>query len=272
MTLAAVRPGAGASRSRCRRAASTSRSRPRARRTRLDVDVRLKAGAKVFPGPVKVANAEPGPLGQATPAVHDPRQRASRSRPSASTSPTSTCVLDGGGRASGRAMLQKSGVQAELRVADVNLAALHGRCRRRASSGRVAVEGDRQAQRFDLALKDPRFDIEARAALGDDTARGAVGAGAHRRRRGDRQGQPGARGSEGIPLRGPRRAFRPVGVREDHQGRPQLRLRGARRARRRYRRRGEARHRAEHLCGAAGFGARQRERATSAAWPPPMST
>jgi len=137
-------------------------------KTSLDVEVRLVAGQKVFSGPVKVTNAEPGRWDQQRLPFTTASARVMVSVERVELADLDVVLLDGG-RASGRAMLQKSGVQAELRVADVNFAALHAPLQKTRVSGRVAIEGDRQSQRFDLALKDPRFDVEARAALGGGT-------------------------------------------------------------------------------------------------------
>ncbi len=132
--------------------------------TRLALDVRLHAEGKTFAGPVKIENTDPGrwdrqklPFNSATARIVVTPERIDLA--------DLDVLLLGGGRASGRAVLQKSGVQADLRIADVDLAALHGGLQKTRVTGRVAVAGDRTAQRFDLALKDPRFEVEGRAAL-----------------------------------------------------------------------------------------------------------
>src|SRR5207248_607798 len=53
----------------------------------------------------------------------------------------------------------------DFQVANVDLAALHGGLQPTHLTGKVAVTGDREAQRFDVALTDPRFSIEGHAAL-----------------------------------------------------------------------------------------------------------
>jgi translocation and assembly module TamB len=133
-------------------------------RTRLALDVTLASEGKAFAGPVRIVNAEPGPWDQQKFPFTSANARVV-------LTPERVDVLDlavalaGGGNASGRLALQKSGVQADLRVADVDLAALHGSLQKTRIAGRVAASGDRTAQKFELALKDPRFDVEGRAAL-----------------------------------------------------------------------------------------------------------
>jgi translocation and assembly module TamB len=133
--------------------------------TRLALDARLAARGDALAGTVRVDNAEPGawdrkrlPFVFASGRVVITLERVEVSELEA--------AFVGGGRASGNARWQKgAGVQARLDVADVNLLALHGGLQKTLVAGRVTVEGDARSQRFDLALKDPRFDIDARAAL-----------------------------------------------------------------------------------------------------------
>lgn len=135
-------------------------------RTRLGVDVKLTADSKAFAGPVKIVNAEPGPWDQ---------QRLPFSSATARVVITPErldihdldVALEGGGSAAGRASLTRAGAEADLQVANVDLSALHGELQKTKATGRVSVAGDREAQRFDVALEDPRFAIEGRAALAD---------------------------------------------------------------------------------------------------------
>ena len=151
-------------------------------RTRLALDVGLAGEGKSFAGPIRVENAEPGPW--------DRRQlpfRSAVARIAVSTERVELTGLQvslaGGGSASGRATLRKGGIEATLAIADVDLAALHGELQKTRMGGNVAVSGDRAAQRFEVALKDPRFAVEGRAALANErleieTARVATGGGA----------------------------------------------------------------------------------------------
>lgn len=150
--------------------------------TKLSFDVKLAADSKAYAGPVRIENAAPGtwdrqllPFNSASAHVTVTQERVDVANLS--------IALLGGGTAAGRATLQQSGVQADLRVADVDLAALHRELQKTRVTGRVAVSGDRSAQRFEVALKDPRFDIEARAGLASerldiDTIRVRTGGGA----------------------------------------------------------------------------------------------
>jgi translocation and assembly module TamB len=136
-------------------------------RTRLSVEVKLAGEDRSFSGPVRIQNADPGPW--------DRQQlpfTALVARIVATAERIEVNELDlalvGGGSARGRATLQRSGIQAALLLADVNLAALHGELQKTRVSGRVSVAGDRAAQRFEVALKDPRFEIEGRAGLANE--------------------------------------------------------------------------------------------------------
>jgi translocation and assembly module TamB len=132
--------------------------------TRLDVDVKLTAAAKAFAGPVRIANAEPGPwdkgrlpFGSASARVVVTAERLDLH--------DLEVVLAGGGRAAGRASITREKAEADIDVADVDLAALHGELQPTKVTGHVSATGDTTAQRFDVALRDPRFAIEGRARL-----------------------------------------------------------------------------------------------------------
>ena len=134
-------------------------------RTRLAVDVKLSAaGGKAFAGPVKVENAEPGPWDRGLLPLASASGRVVATAERVDLADLDV-TLAGGGHATGRARIEKSGVQADLAIADVDLVALHGGLQKTRVTGRVAVEGDKGAQRFEVALKDPRFEIEGRAGL-----------------------------------------------------------------------------------------------------------
>ena len=133
-------------------------------RTRLAVDVKLAGEGKVFAGPVRIENSEPGPWDRQRLPVASATGRVVVTAEQLDI-PELRLVLAGGGGASGRATLRRSGIQAELVIADVDLAALHGELQKTKVAGRVSVAGDRAAQRFEVALKDPRFELDGRAAL-----------------------------------------------------------------------------------------------------------
>lgn len=132
--------------------------------TRLDLDVDLTAASKAFAGPVRIVNAEPGawdkgklPFASAAARVVVTAERVDLH--------DLEVLLAGGGRAAGRATLTRDKAEAAIEVADVNLAALHGDLQPTKVTGRVSASGDTKAQRFDVALRDPRFSIEGRAGL-----------------------------------------------------------------------------------------------------------
>ena len=132
--------------------------------TRLDLHVDLTAANKAFAGPVRIVNAEPGawdkgrlPFGSASARVVVTAERLDLH--------DLEVLLAGGGRAAGRATLTRAGAEADIEVAEVNLAALHGNLQPTKVTGRISATGDTKAQRFDVALKDPRFAIEGQAGL-----------------------------------------------------------------------------------------------------------
>lgn len=152
--------------------------------TKLDLDVSLAGAAQSqsFSGPVRIRNAAAGPWDRQRIPVTSAAGRVV-------VTPDQVAVTDldlalaGGGGAKGRATISRAGVEADLLVADVNLAALHGPLQPTKLSGRIAAAGDRSMQRFQVALTDPRFAIEGRAAFANDrldveTARVRTGGGA----------------------------------------------------------------------------------------------
>lgn len=151
-------------------------------KTRIAVSARLVPEGKGVAGPVRIENAEPGTWdrGQFPFNVATARVVAGPERVDVADLAVS---LLGGGSATGRATYRQGSVEADLRVASVDLSALHRELQKTNVTGRVAIAGDRGAQRFDVALKDPRFEVEGRAALANErleveTARIRTGGGA----------------------------------------------------------------------------------------------
>ena len=240
--------------------------------TRLGLDARLTAQGDAFAGTVRVENAEPGawdqkrlPFASASARVVTTLERVEVN--------DLELALVGGGRAKGNARWQKgTGVEAQLEVADVNLLALHGGLQKTQVAGRVAVSGDARAQRFEVALKDPRFEIEGRAALAGnkldvETVRVGTGGGSV-----VATGSLVTDGTREFRFEGRARALRSLGVREDAQGRRELHLRHARKPFARDLGRGEGGSRAQHLLGTRRFGAGRPSPATRSALPRPTST
>ena len=123
----------------------------------------MNAASKAFTGPVRIMNAEVGPWDkQRLPFASASTRVVITSGESTCTTSRSCSRAEGaprGGRAS------RAGAQADLKVADVDLAALHGGLQKTKVTGHVSASGDREAQRFEVQLKDPRFEIEGRAGL-----------------------------------------------------------------------------------------------------------
>jgi translocation and assembly module TamB len=151
--------------------------------TRLDVHADLAPQGEGFAGPVRIANAAPGRWDQdALPFTRASGRIALDPAGSANVSALEV-ALAGGGTASGSASATRQGMKADLALANVDLAALHGKLQPTKLTGNVSVSGDSGAQRFVVALEDPRFAVQGRGAyaasrLSIETATVRTGAGA----------------------------------------------------------------------------------------------
>jgi len=150
--------------------------------TRLALAGRLTPQGQVVSGPVRVTNEDPGPwdAGKLPFQSASARIVAGAGRVDASEL---RLALAGGGTASGKATVRKGIVEADLEVADVNLAALHRDLQQTKVTGKITLAAEKEVQRFNVALRDPRFGVEGRAALAHDrldveTARITTGSGA----------------------------------------------------------------------------------------------
>ncbi len=149
--------------------------------TRLAVDAQLAAAGGAYAGPVTVENAEPGTWDRQRLPFNSASARVAVKPGRVDIADLAVSLL-GGGSARGRATIVDGGVEADLRVAAVDLAALHRDLQATKVSGSVAVKGNAAAQRFEVALKDPRFALEGRGGLAGDrleveTARVRTGGG-----------------------------------------------------------------------------------------------
>lgn len=133
-------------------------------RTRLDIEVKLAGEGKAFAGPVRIVNAEPGPWDQDRLPFNSASARVLATAEHVDIADL-RLVLPGGGSATGKATLRKSGVVADLMLADVDLSALHRDLQKTRVRGRLGISGDKAAQRFEVALADPRFAINGKALL-----------------------------------------------------------------------------------------------------------
>ncbi|HEX4782216.1 MAG TPA: translocation/assembly module TamB domain-containing protein, partial [Usitatibacter sp.] len=133
--------------------------------TRLSVQARLVPhGGNAVEGTVRVANAEPGPLDRARLPFVSAAAAISASADGADLTQLEV-ALSGGGSARGAVHVKPGNVHADLQVSGVDLAALHASLQPTQVAGKIAVSGDRSAQRFDVSLEDPRFAVEGRATL-----------------------------------------------------------------------------------------------------------
>jgi len=134
-------------------------------RTRLVLAARLApSGEKSVEGTVRLQNAEPGPLDRERLPFVNAAAHVTASAGGADISALEV-ALSGGGTARGTVHAKASGMQADLQVAGVNLAALHGGLQATRLTGRVSVAAGREAQQLDVALADPRFAVEGHASL-----------------------------------------------------------------------------------------------------------
>ena len=150
--------------------------------TKLAVAARLVPQAGRVAGPVRVTNAQPGAWDAGKLPFESAEARVVGNATGADVSDLRV-VLAGGGSAAGRATIHGGSVDATLDVKDVNLAALHGGLQPTRVAGRVAIAAQKGAQRFDVALKEPRFTLDGRATLANEvlqveTAHITTGAGA----------------------------------------------------------------------------------------------
>jgi translocation and assembly module TamB len=137
-------------------------------RTRINVEANLVPdGKSALAGPVRITNAEPGPWDRQQFPFTAAAARVVVAAGRVDLANLNVTLL-GAGAASGRATLREGAIEADLSVTDVDLAALHGELQKTKMSGRVSISGARAAQRFEVALKDPRFEIDARAALANE--------------------------------------------------------------------------------------------------------
>lgn len=137
--------------------------------TKLDIDVKLTGAeqAHAFAGPVRIDNAAAGPWDRGRIPVASATGRVVLTRDRVDLADLQL-ALSGGGGARGRAAFVDGVLEADLVVADVDLAALHGPLQKTRLSGRITASGDRKAQRFQVALTEPRFALEGRAAFADE--------------------------------------------------------------------------------------------------------
>ena len=135
--------------------------------TRLSVVADLAPGAgAILAGPVKIANAAPAtldkgglPVASAAAQLVIAKERIEATK--------LTAAFAGGGSASGDARWSGGKLDAKVAVKGVDLRAMHAALRTTRLSGDIVAVATGQAQSFDVALADPRFEIRGEARIAD---------------------------------------------------------------------------------------------------------
>ncbi|MCM2329591.1 MAG: hypothetical protein NDI88_17070, partial [Lysobacter sp.] len=135
--------------------------------TRLTVVADLAPGAgATLVGPVRITNAAPGTLDKGgLPVVSAAAQvLLAKDRVEATKL---TAAFAGGGSAAGEARWSGGKLDAKVAVKEVDLRAWHTALRATRLSGDIVAVATSQAQSFDVALADPRFEIRGEARIAD---------------------------------------------------------------------------------------------------------
>ena len=135
--------------------------------TRLEVEADLApAGEAFLAGPVRIVNADPGPLDkERLPIASAAAQLAfSTGRIEAKNL---ALVFAGGGRADGQALWSGGKLDAKLAVKDGDLLAWHSALKATKLTGDIVAEATGEVQSFTVALVDPRFDIRGDARIAE---------------------------------------------------------------------------------------------------------
>ena len=138
--------------------------------TRLAVDAELApAAGLLLAGPVKIANAAPGPLDRNQLPVASIGARLAIAKDGAWTAQGVEVALAGGGSATGALAHAKGRLDASLDVRGLDLLAWHTKLRATALAGAIRAQATGDAQSFTLDLSDPRFTIAGAARIAADT-------------------------------------------------------------------------------------------------------
>ena len=131
--------------------------------TRIALHARLESRGEGLAGPLRVANADPGPWdARKLPLVSATAEAAFTSR---GADFESVDVALPAGTVRGTVHVGSGIAQANLHVEGVDLAALHGALKKTQLAGRLEIAGDGERQRFEVAVEDPRFALEGRASI-----------------------------------------------------------------------------------------------------------
>ncbi len=133
--------------------------------TQLAIEARLvpKDGA-VLAGPVSVVNSLPGSLDKERVPVESARAQAAIGRDHVEATGV-VLAFAGGGSASGTARWGSGKLDAKLAVKEGDLRAWHSVLRATKLSGDIVATATAEAQSFDVALADPRFEIRGDARI-----------------------------------------------------------------------------------------------------------
>jgi translocation and assembly module TamB len=138
---------------------------PAAPHTNLAVELDLApARDGAFAGPVRLANALPGAIDQQRVPVTAARGTIRILAPRYELT-QATLAFANGGSAQGDIRVDGSATRAKLTVAGVDLAAWHTKLRPTKLSGEIRAETTPKAQRFEVNLQDPRFQVAGRAGI-----------------------------------------------------------------------------------------------------------
>ncbi|MFZ3321757.1 MAG: translocation/assembly module TamB domain-containing protein [Usitatibacter sp.] len=131
--------------------------------TRISIQAKLAPRGDTLAGRLHVANAETGPWDHHRLPLVSASAELAASPHGADFTAIEVALPAGSVR--GQVHVAASGAQAQLQLTDVDLATLHGKLRKTQLGGKLAITGDRGAQRFEADVDDPRFALAARALL-----------------------------------------------------------------------------------------------------------
>lgn len=135
--------------------------------TRLAIEADLApAGAAFLAGPVRIANAQPGPLDKQRLPIAAASARLAFAKDRVEAKDIALAFAGGGG-ARGEAAWAGGKLDARLSVTQADLLAWHGRLRATKLAGEITAAATAQAQSFTVSLADPRFSLEGRARIAD---------------------------------------------------------------------------------------------------------
>jgi translocation and assembly module TamB len=137
-------------------------------RTRLTVEANLEPTPNGFAGPVRIVNSDPGPLDRERLPILSAAGRvawvdqAGEARVEVADA---RFDLSGGGAAQGTMRWRPGRLEAQWRVAAMDLAQWHTTLRPTRLTGTISALSEREANRFEVALKEPRFEVQGKAVL-----------------------------------------------------------------------------------------------------------